>query len=123
MQSPPFPRYLVPPRSKYSRRRKITFKNLKKNRSHSWIGHTIGLNEFVVNILEGAIFGKKAVGRRRVSRQKHSSGQLYSNGKNGLQQFQTESCQPIKRLEEEEKEEEEEKKKKKKKKKEEEEEE
>ena len=25
--------------------------------------HTIGLNEFVVNILQGAIFGKKAVGR------------------------------------------------------------
>jgi len=25
--------------------------------------HTIGLKEFVVNILQGAIFGKKAVGR------------------------------------------------------------
>jgi len=34
-----------------------------KNRRPSWIGHTIRHNEFVVNILGGAIFGKKAVGR------------------------------------------------------------
>jgi len=34
-----------------------------KNRCHSWIGHTVRHNEFVVNILEGAISGKKAVGR------------------------------------------------------------
>ena len=34
-----------------------------KNERHSWIGHTIGHDEFVVNILEGAISGKKAVGR------------------------------------------------------------
>ena len=46
-------------------RRKITFKNLK-NRRHSWIGHTIRHNEFVVNILERAISGKKAVGRPRL---------------------------------------------------------
>ena len=37
-----------------------------KNRSHSWIGHTIRHNEFVVNIPEGAISGKKAVGRPRL---------------------------------------------------------
>ena len=37
-----------------------------KNRHHSWIGHTIRHNEFVVNILEGAIFGKKAVRRPRL---------------------------------------------------------
>ena len=30
-----------------------------RNRRHSWIGHTIRHNEFVVNIIEGAIFGKK----------------------------------------------------------------
>jgi hypothetical protein len=43
-----------------------------------------------VNILEGAISGKKAVGTTvlKASRQKHRS----------LQQFQMESCQPIKRL-------------------------
>ena len=38
-----------------------------KNRRHSWIGHIIRHNEFVVNILEGAIFGKKkTVGRPRL---------------------------------------------------------
>jgi len=36
------------------------------NRRHSWIGHTIRHNEFVVNMLEGAISGKKAVGRPRL---------------------------------------------------------
>jgi len=30
-----------------------------KNRRHSWIGHTISHNEFVVNILEGAMSGKR----------------------------------------------------------------
>ena len=34
-----------------------------KNRCRSWIGHTVRHNEFVVNILEGAISRKKAVGR------------------------------------------------------------
>ena len=43
-------------------RRIIIFKNLKIGR-HPWIGHTVRHNEFVVNILEGAIFGKNAVGR------------------------------------------------------------
>jgi hypothetical protein len=38
------------------------FKSLK-NRHPSWIGHIIRHNEYVVNILEGAISGKKAVGR------------------------------------------------------------
>ena len=37
-----------------------------KNRRHLWIGHTIRHNEFVVNIIEGAISGKKAVGRPRL---------------------------------------------------------
>jgi len=30
-----------------------------QTRRHSWIGHTIRNNEFVVNIFEGAISGKK----------------------------------------------------------------
>jgi hypothetical protein len=34
----------------------------------------------------------------KASRQKHRSWQLYSTEKNGLQQFQMESCPPIKRL-------------------------
>ena len=42
------------------------FLKILKNRSHSWIGHIIGHNEFVVNILEGVISRKKAVGRPRL---------------------------------------------------------
>jgi len=67
------------------------------------IGHIIRNGEFSVNILEGAISGKK--GRRKtsttilkVTRQKHRSWYLYNNEKNGLLQFRMESCQPIKRL-------------------------
>jgi len=37
-----------------------------KKRRPPWIGHTVSQNEFVVNILEGAISGKKAVGRPRL---------------------------------------------------------
>jgi hypothetical protein len=74
------------------------------NRRHSWIGHIIRHNEFVVNILEGALSGKKKGSGKtsttilKASRQEHRSGQLYSNEKNNLQQIQMESCQPIKRL-------------------------
>ena len=35
----------------------------KKNRRHLWTGHTVRHNEFVVNSLEGAIFGKKGSGK------------------------------------------------------------
>jgi hypothetical protein len=48
---------------------RIHFKILKilKNRRHSWIGYIIRHNEFVINMLEGAISGKKkAVGRPRL---------------------------------------------------------
>jgi hypothetical protein len=44
---------------------RLLLKNLK-NRPHSWTGHIIRHNEFVINILEGAISGKKAVGRPRL---------------------------------------------------------
>ena len=37
-----------------------------RNRRHSWTGRTVRHSEFVVNILEGAISGKKAVGRPRL---------------------------------------------------------
>jgi hypothetical protein len=40
----------------------FTVKNLN-NRRHSWIGHIIRHNDFVVNILEGAIFGEKGCGK------------------------------------------------------------
>jgi hypothetical protein len=39
---------------------------ISNNRLHSWIGHIIRHNEFVVNILEGAISGEKAMGRPRL---------------------------------------------------------
>jgi hypothetical protein len=47
-------------------RRKIILKLKKKNISHSWIGHIIRHSKFAVNILEGAISGKKTVGRPRL---------------------------------------------------------
>jgi len=47
------------------RKKKLLLKILK-NRCHSWTGHTVRHNEFVVNILEGAISRKKAVGRPRL---------------------------------------------------------
>jgi hypothetical protein len=37
-----------------------------RNRRHSWIGHTVTHKEFVVNILEGGISGKRAMGRPRL---------------------------------------------------------
>jgi hypothetical protein len=44
------------------------------NRRHSRIGHIIRHSEFVVNILEGAISGKKAIGRPRLQYLKQSLG-------------------------------------------------
>jgi hypothetical protein len=52
--------------------------NIIQNRRHSWIGHTVRYNEFVVNSLEGAIFGKRGSGKTwtavlKASDQKQSS--------------------------------------------------
>ena len=54
------------------------FLKILQNKCHSWIWHTVGHNEFAVNILEGAIFGKKGSGKTwtamlKASAQKHSS--------------------------------------------------
>jgi hypothetical protein len=43
------------------RKEEILLLKLKKNRRPSWRGHIIGHNDFLVNILEGAISGEKAV--------------------------------------------------------------
>jgi hypothetical protein len=48
------------------RKKEDYFLKKLKNRRHLWKGHIIRHNEFVVNILEGAISGKKAVGRPRL---------------------------------------------------------
>ena len=55
----------------------LLLKIKKKNRRHSWTGHKIRHNEFVVNIIEGAISGKGS-GKTsstilKASRQKHRS--------------------------------------------------
>jgi hypothetical protein len=69
------------------------------NRLHLWIGHIIRCNEFVVNILEGAIPGKKTVGRPRLQYLQQVDRNIEAgNEKNGLQKFQMEIRQPIKRL-------------------------
>jgi hypothetical protein len=43
---------------------------LLKNERHLWIGSIIRHNEFVVNIIEGAISGKRTVGRPRLQKPK-----------------------------------------------------
>jgi hypothetical protein len=43
----------------------MTLKNVQ-NKRQLWIGHIIRCTEFAVNILEGAVSGKKAVGRPRL---------------------------------------------------------
>jgi hypothetical protein len=45
--------------------KKFFFKIIKERRQ-SWLRHTICQNVFVVNILEGAIYGKKAAGNPRL---------------------------------------------------------
>ena len=52
-----------------------------KNRRHSWTGHILRHNEFVVNIIEGTVLGKKAVGRPRLQYLKQvarNTGAVYS---------------------------------------------
>ena len=46
-------------------KKRLLLKNLN-NRRHSWIGHIIRHNKFVVYILEGAISGKKVMERPRL---------------------------------------------------------
>jgi hypothetical protein len=92
------------------------------NGRHLWIGHIIRHSEFVVNILEGAISGKKAMGRPRLQYLKQVDRNIEADSyttmkKNNLQQIQMESCQPIKRLNKKKKKKKKKEKKKKKKKK------
>jgi len=50
------------------------------NRRHSWIGHIIRHNEFVVNIMEGAVSGKKAMGRPRLQYLKQVARNIGADG-------------------------------------------
>jgi len=79
-----------------AKEKRLILKMLQNGR-HSWIGHTVTHNEFVVNILEGTISGKKGSEKTSTTMLK-ASHQKHSDGKNDLQQFQMESSQPIKRL-------------------------
>jgi hypothetical protein len=68
-----------------------------KNRHRSWMRHIIRRNEFAVNIVEGAISGKKnGVGRPRKQVARYTAADSCTSG---LLQFQMESCQPNKREE------------------------
>ena len=56
------------------RKKKNYFLKFQKNRGHSWTGHKIRHNEFVVNVTEGAISGKRAVRRPRLQYLKQVAG-------------------------------------------------
>ena len=103
------------------RKKKDYFWKFKKNRCHSWIGHITRHNEFVVNILEGVISGKKAMGRPRLQYLKQVARSIgadsYTTMKRIACNIQMESCQPNKRLKKKKKKEKKKKKKKKKRKK------
>ena len=72
------------------RKKKGCFK--KKNRRHSSIGHTIRHNEFVVNVLEGAIFGKKAVGRPRLQHLKQVARSTGAESYTAMKRMACNSC-------------------------------
>ena len=81
------------------------FKGLKvkKNIRHSLIGHTVRRNEFVVNILEGAITGKKAVGRPRLRHLKQVAMNTEADSCTAMKRLacnssRREAAKPIKRL-------------------------
>jgi hypothetical protein len=74
-----------------------------KNRRHSWIGHTIRYNEFVVKILEGAISVKKAVGSPRLQYLKQVTRNTGAKSNVAMKRMacnnsRWKSCQPIKRF-------------------------
>ena len=58
-----------------------------KNRCHSWIGHTIRHNEFVVNTLEGAISRKKAVVRPQLQYLKQDARNTGADGYTAMERM------------------------------------
>ena len=65
---------------------------ISKYRRQSWIGRTIRHNEFVVNILEGAIFGKKAVGRPGLQCLKQVARNTAADGNRAMERMTCNSC-------------------------------
>jgi len=63
-----------------------------KNRRHSWKRHTVRHNEFVVNILEGAIFGKKAVGRPRLRYLKKVARNTAADSHTAMEKMASNNC-------------------------------
>jgi len=68
------------------------FLKIFKNRRNSLIGHTIGHNEFVVNILEGSIFGKNGVGRPRLQYSKQDSRNTAADSYRAMERMACSSC-------------------------------
>ena len=72
---------------------RLLLKIKKKNRRHSWIGHTVRRKECVVNILEGAMFGKiKAVGRPELQYLKRVDRNTAADSYRAMERVACDSC-------------------------------
>ena len=63
-----------------------------KNKFHSWIGHTVRHNQFVVNSLEKAVFGKKAVGRPGLQYLKQVARNTAADSYRAMERVACDSC-------------------------------
>ena len=63
-----------------------------QNKCHSWIGHIISHNEFVVNILEGAICGKRAIGRPQPEYLKQVARNTAADSKRAMKRMACNNC-------------------------------
>ena len=71
---------------------RLIVKIKKKNRRHSCIGHKIRHKEFVVNILIGAIFGKKTVGRPGLQYLKQVDRNTAADSYRAMERVACDSC-------------------------------
>jgi len=63
-----------------------------QNGRHSLIGHTVRHNEFVVNILEEAIFGKNALGRPRLQYLKQVTRNTAADSYRAMEKMACDNC-------------------------------
>jgi hypothetical protein len=94
------------------KKEKLLLKMLN-DRCHSWIVHVIRHNEFVVNILDGAISGKKAMGKPRLQYLKQVARNIGADSYTTMKRIacnksRWKAANQSKKIEEEEKEKEEE---------------